>query len=450
MTDFSIARVRRLLATAVLVAGAAWLSPAAATQQESTPLAITHGPYLQLPGSTSMTIVWHTNRRCVSRVEYWAEGASAGTRRAVPGGSAGSRPAARRPAEPGSTASSRNSPTLRAEPGALTAVSSAHGLIDNDRTSHIVRLTGLRPGTTYLYRVVSREFQGYEKQHIVRFGETVSSDPSSFATLDERKASYSFSVMSDIHENAKRLDVMLAASDWNRESFVVFNGDMVNDFMNAEQPFTGFLDISVARFARMIPFVYVRGNHDVRGRFARSLGDYFPTQNGHAYYSFDHGPVHFIVLDSGEDKVDAHEYYNGLVAFEPYRREQAAWLANDLRSPAARRARYRILLSHIPPRDGTPRTGTTEEGFAIQQVRECWEKLANTGGVDLWLSGHTHRYAHVAPSAGRNRYHLLIGAPDTSARVDVSREKLVVTVKRETGETVDTMAIRARVPAPVR
>jgi predicted phosphodiesterase len=418
MVDSSIARGRRLLAMAFLVAGAAWLSPAAATLQESTPLAITHGPYLQLPGSTSMTIVWHTNRKCVSRVEYWADGATAGTGR-VPA-------------------------------NAMTAVSATHGLIDNDRTSHIVCLTGLRPGTTYLYRVVSREFQGYEKQHIVRFGETVSSDPSSFTTLDERKASISFSVMSDIHENAKRLDVMLAASDWNRESFVVFNGDMVNDFMNADQPFTGFLDISVARFARTIPFVYVRGNHDVRGRFARSLGDYFPTQNGHAYYSFDHGPVHFIVLDSGEDKVDAHEYYNGLVAFEPYRREQAAWLANDLRSPAARRARYRILLSHIPPRDGTPRTGTAEEGFAIEQVRECWEKLANTGGVDLWLSGHTHRYAHVAPSAGGNRYQLVIGAPDTSTRVDVSREKLVVTVKRETGETVDTIAIRARVPAPAR
>jgi hypothetical protein len=63
---------------------AAWLLPAGvhplgsralARNGQNTPdapVAITHGPYLQLPANTSMTIVWHTNRPCVSRVEYWA------------------------------------------------------------------------------------------------------------------------------------------------------------------------------------------------------------------------------------------------------------------------------------------------------------------------------------------------------------------------------------------
>jgi predicted phosphodiesterase len=429
---------------------AAWLLPAGvhplgsralARNGQNTPdapVAITHGPYLQLPANTSMTIVWHTNRPCVSRVEYWA-------------GDKGRASSA--PTEGGQTVGAELAPP---QTPPATAVSTAHGLIDNDRTSHIIRLNGLKPGTRYRYRVVSREFQGYEKQHIVKYGGTVSSDVFSFTTLDQKRTSYSFAVMSDIHENAKRLDAMLAALDWNRVPFVVFNGDMVNDFMNADQPFSGFLDVSVARFARTIPFVYVRGNHDVRGRFARRLADYLPTysggassalappRDGRAYYSFDEGPVHFVVLDSGEDKIDTHEYYNGLVAFEPYRREQARWLADDLRGAAARRARYRIVLSHIPPYDGTSRTGTPEEGFAIQQVRECWEKPANAGGVDLWLSGHTHRYAHIAPTAGRNRYHLVIGAPDTVTRVDVSTAQLRVTVTRETGELVDTVAIRPR------
>jgi hypothetical protein len=64
--------------------------------------------------------------------------------------------------------------------------------------------------------------------------------------------------------------------------------------------------------------------------------------------------------------------------------------------------------------------------------------------VDLWLSGHTHRYAHLAPAAGRNRYHLVIGAPDTLTRVDVSREKLTVTLTRETGQTLDVITVRPR------
>ena len=242
--------------------------------------------------------------------------------------------------------------------------------------------------------------------------------------------------MSDIHENAKRLEALLALLDLRALAFVVFNGDMVNDFMTPDQPFTGFLDLAVARFARTMPFVYVRGNHDVRGRYARQLVDYFPASDGRAYFSFNDGPIHFVVLDSGEDKVDTHEYYNGLVAFEPYRREQARWLAGDLRSDGARRARYRVVFSHIPPYGG--------DTFAIQDVRQAWERIANQGSVDLWLSGHVHRYMRFDPVRGKNRYQLVVGAPDTVMRVDASSNKLAVTVTRETGEKVDSLVLRPR------
>ena len=114
---------------------------------------------------------------------------------------------------------------------------------------------------------------------------------------------------------------------------------------------------------------------------------------GRAYYSFDHGSVHVVVLDSGEDKVDSHEYYNGLVAFDSYRKEQATWLEQDLRSEAARRARFRVVVSHIPPRGG--------KGYSVDQVRELWEPPANSGRVDLWLSGHTHRFARLDPTPGQ-------------------------------------------------
>ncbi len=385
----------RLLAVVGFVAAATWTLAAGDRQAGAAPFAIAHGPSLQLPAATSVTVVWHTNRPAVSRVEY--------------------------------------GPTDRM---GSTAVSAEHGLVANDRTSHAIRLTGLTPGTTYRYRVVSREFLGYEKQHIVRWGETVASDVFSFTTLDRMAPAYSFALVSDIHENAKRLDALLDQVDWRATAFVVFDGDMVNDFMNPDKPFTGFLDAATARFARTVPFVYVRGNHDVRGRYARRLADFFPVSDGRAYYSFDHGPIHFIVLDSGEDKVDAHEYYNGLVAFGPYRQEQARWLADDLRTDAARRARYRVVLSHIPPYGG--------DTFAIQDVRQAWEGPANQGRVDLWLSGHVHKYLRVDPARGRNRYELLTGAPDTLTRVAVTARQLTVTITRETGETVESLVVRPR------
>jgi predicted phosphodiesterase len=379
----------------VLAVCVAWTVGAGSRQPGPPPFAIVHGPSLQLPASTSVTVVWHTTRPAVSRVEY--------------------------------------GPTDRL---GSTAISAEHGLIANNRTSHVIRLTGLSPGTAYRYRVVSREFVGYEKQHIVKYGDTVSSGVFSFTTLDDRKPTCSFALVSDIHENATRLDALLARLDWRATSFVVFDGDMVNDFMNLDQPFAGFVDEAVARFARTTPFVYVRGNHDVRGRYARQLTDYFPAADGRAYYSFNQGPAHVVVLDSGEDKEDTHEYYNGLVAFEAYRREQARWLAEDLRSEPARRARFRIVLSHIPPYGG--------DTFAIQDVRKAWEGAANQGRVDLWLSGHVHRYLRFDPAPGKNRYRLVVGPPDALMQVNATPKTMTVTITRENGEKLDSMVLGAR------
>lgn len=353
----------------------------------NAPLTISHGPYLQLPGATSMTVVWHTNRKCVSRVEYG----------------------------------------IGDELG-MTAISSSNGLIDNDRTSHIIRLTGLKPGTRYKYRVISREFIGYKQQHIVAFGATVESPVSTFVTLDQRKERFSFAMVSDIHERAADLEAMLGMNQCRGADFIVYNGDMLNDFMQAGQIFTGFIDASVRVFAGEMPFVYARGNHETRGRYARTLPDYLPTFDGRPYLSFDHGGVHFIVLDSGEDKEDAHQYYNGLVDFQNYRKEQAVWLARDLASEACRNARFRIVISHIPPRGA--------KGFAVQDVCDRFEPLINKARVDLWLSGHTHRFQRLDPVAGQNAYPLVIGTTDTVTRIDVARTGLTVSVIRQNGEVL--------------
>jgi predicted phosphodiesterase len=376
-----------LLGAVVAAAIPRHAAQAVAPSDAGTPLAITHGPYLQLPSADSMTVVWHTNRKCVSRVEYGLD-----------------------------------------ETAGMTAVSSHNGLIDNDRTSHIIMLTGLKPGTTYKYRVVSKEFIGYEKQHIVKFGESITSPWYQFTTLNPALKEFSFSVVSDIHERVKDLETMLDQKYFQGVDFVVYNGDMLNDFMQVEQVFAGFLDASVRIFAKERPFLFIRGNHEVRGRYARSLPDYFPSRDGQAYFAFNHAGVHFLVLDSGEDKEDTHEYYNGLVDFQDYRKEQAAWLKKELESDACRKARFRIVFSHVPPRGGS--------GFAIQEVRQNFEPPLNEAGIDLWLSGHTHRFLRVDPTEGQNRYTLIVGATDTITRVDVSQDRLRVSGVRQNGEVV--------------
>ncbi len=332
-----------------------------------------------------MTVVWHTNKKCVSHVEYGA----------------------------GETLD-------------MKAASSRLGLIDNDRTSHIVRLTGLNPGTRYRYRVVSREFQGYEQQHIVHWGDTVQSQIYEFKTLDPGKEAFSFSMVSDIHERAQDLESTINGTYFRGIDFAVYNGDMLNDFMAEDQVFAGFLDLTIKLFAKEMPFIYARGNHDTRGRFARQLPDYLPSVDDKTYFSFDHGGVHFVVLDSGEDKEDSHPYYNGLVDFQAYRKQEAEWLKSDLSGSTATNAQFIVIISHIPPRGG--------QGFAIDDVREKFEPAANRAKVDLWLSGHTHRFSRVDPVAGQNAYTLVIGSTDTVTRVDKLRDKLKIMVVRQNGQ----------------
>gem|GEM_PF-270265 len=370
-----------------------YLSPVPGTPGSA--VAITHGPYLQLPTPTSVTIVWHTSTECVSRVEYGTD-----------------------------------------ESLGMTAVSSRHGLIDNDRTSHIIRLTGLDPGREYSYRVVSREFLGYERQHIVSWGDSIVSGIHHFTTLDPEKERFSFCMVSDVHEEADELRAMIMTDTWEGIDFALYNGDMIDDFMRPDQIFTGFLDVSVDLFAKEKAIVFARGNHEVRGRFARSIPDFIPTSDDRAYYSFDHGGVHFIVLDSGEDKEDGHEYYNGLVDFVRYREEQADWLRKEVVGDAFLSARYRVVISHIPPREA--------RAFGAQSVREHFEPIINEAGVDLWLSGHTHRYSRLEPTEGENAYQLLISPRHATTRVDVSPEGIRILIIGVDGTVVDTIDIRPR------
>ena len=358
-------------------------------------LTITHGPYLQHPSPDGMTIVWHTNKTCVSRVEYGV-----------------------------------------GDELTETAISSHHGLIDNNRTSHIIRLSGLKPGTTYNYRVVSRQFAGYEQQHLVKWGDTITGAVHQFTTLDRKKTQFSFCVVADHHEREEELKAMMKESSWKAIEFAIYNGDIISDFMSRDQVFTSFIDASVEAFATHTPFIFVRGNHDIRGRYARDLDDFIPSFDGRAYFSFNHGPVHFIVLDTGEDKEDGHEYYNGLVDYDNYVKQEARWLCQDLETPESRDATYRIVFCHIPLLPGG--------GHATARAHQSFDRLFNAAKVDLVLSGHFHRLGHVPPVEGKNVYHQVIAPDHATSRVDITKEGIDVTITQVGGKVLKTLSIPGR------
>jgi hypothetical protein len=92
------------------------------------------------------------------------------------------------------------------------------------------------------------------------------------------------------------------------------------------------------------------------------------------YYSFDHGNIHFICLDS---------MTSGYTGTTP----MARWLEDDLTQTAAE---WIIVFFHHPPYTKGSHNSDTEQDLV--QIRQNLVPIMEAHGVDLVLSGHSHCY----------------------------------------------------------
>jgi len=350
--------------------------------QEPSGLAVTHGPYLQELTSDGVTIVWTTGKACVGRVEY------------------------------GIGELAKTAQTVR------------HGLVNANTKYHAVRITGLKAGQKYQYRLVNTEILKFGAYNTA-LGQNINSGAYAFTTLNPAPAEFSFIVTQDIHSQADKYASLLDKVKLSEAAFVVLNGDMDNDPKNEAQIYSGHLDLSVERFAKEKPFVLVRGNHETRDAFARYLFDMYPHSSGRYYYSFSHGGVFFLVVDCGEDKEDTHPVYAGLNAFDEYRAEQARWIAKELQSSAAKSARYRIVLSHMPPTISTE-VARERPGYTMRMITEQWAPLFRNGNVDLVISGHTHREGWLAPGSKKGDFAIFVGSNQEIETVKVTEKAIEI------------------------
>ena len=96
-----------------------------------------------------------------------------------------------------------------------------------------------------------------------------------------------------------------------------------------------------------------------------------------AYYSYDYGNMHFVVLDS----FDVDRSATGAMA---------TWLQNDL---AATTADWVIAYWHHPPYSkGSHNSDDNVHDPELVQMRENILPILEAHGVDLVLSGHSHSY----------------------------------------------------------
>lgn len=367
-------------------------------------LKITHGPYLIEPGEDCVTVIWFTNKNCLSWLEYCGD-SNFGT-----------------------------FPNWGGYPEVKK--SSVRGLINANTLRHVIRLTGLDAGKKYRYRIVSKEILQFDPYEVL-YGDSVVGEILEFETLDSSKKAFSFGAITDLHERPEVLDVLLQKNPVDSLDIMFFTGDILNWMGDEERIFNGFIDVSVNHFAKNIPFVITRGNHETRGPNARNYFSYFPHSSGEYYYAFSHGDVRFIVMDTGEDKPDSHPVYAGLVDFDQYRTEQAEWLKKEVESDEFKNARYKIVLFHIPP-------FTDSKGHGGQDITEKWGPILNRANIDIVISGHTHRFARNNPEEGKNLFPVLILGQDMILHTDVSETKLRFMIKDTDSKIVDEFEIIAK------
>jgi len=362
------------------------------------------GPYLQNPGSSSITVMWVTEASAAGWVEYGRDGSA--------------------PAK---------------------VLPTRDGLIEAGTRVHLVTLTGLSPDTAYTYRIVTRPIVSFGP-YKVDYGDIARSESHSFRTLGRARQSYSFLVLNDLHEDVETMRAHMTLAAGAPYDMVFFNGDSLSHLESEGQVLERCLRPASELFASRVPLFLVRGNHETRGAFARDLGRYLALPDGRFHYSFDHGPVHFIVMDTGEDKEDGHWAYSGLTDFDTYRQQEAEWLAREVASPAFKQARFRVLIAHMPF-FGSPRTRVDGHGPADARAR--WGAILNGARIDLHIAGHTHRADWVEAAAGANVFPVAIGGgsakgSNTLTRVNVSPDALDVIVTTDAGVDVSRHTVPVR------
>lgn len=354
---------------------------------------IDHGPYLQEVTTDGATFVFNTSHPSFSAIELRKEDS----------------------------------------PSASVCYQSEHGLKRANESFYAIRAEGLQAGATYQYRICAKEMKSFQPYKVV-FGDSITSQWYTFRTIDPKQKEGNIFVTSDMHSRPKTLEKLLNLCDYKTCTAFFYAGDMMNYMKHeGEHPFTSFIDTSVGLFASSIPFELVRGNHETRGDMARVFPSFFPKKDGKIYGSYLMGNVLVITLDSGEDKAETHPVYAGLTDFDAYRTEQAKWLEQLVKSKEYKKAKYKIVISHFPL--------VMDEAWQKEDAWHGWTDacqkffpILNKAGIDLVVSGHTHRFFYHETGVAGNSFPVLEQGHASAARVEYTDEFLKVKVVDENGK----------------
>lgn len=216
------------------------------------------------------------------------------------------------------------------------------------------------------YRVGSRRVID-ELSYGGRSGKEVVSDYYEFSAPSGSEQKYL--TVSDWHTYLDKVyDAVQYAGDYNG---VILLGDPAPGLMFEDEVKKYIVEFGGEISKGTMPVIYVRGNHETRGKEAANLPDYLGLDS--FYYETQYGDYNFIALDSGEDKEDSHPEYGGMVDYGQYRKDMVKWLET---LPETGKKTIALVHSHEI---------CIEEDLSASAYNEL--KRLNVSQI---ISGHTH------------------------------------------------------------
>lgn len=231
--------------------------------------------------------------------------------------------------------------------------------------------TGLKSGTTYVYRVgdgtnwsAPRTFttlHGGGEYTFNVFGDTQVSDDTG---LDDFST-----VLSSIEKAKPASDFAIHVGDFNDDQSVFSEADKTAEMFNQHPAFDS------------LDMIHVLGNHEYMGddgsKSAEMLG--VPNTNGSAanklgMYSVDYGNMHIAVI--------------GWTDNEQTMKAEMTWLKQDMQ---ATKKTWKIVLTHQPVYNKNPADAQS------LMFHDMLAPVCDELGIDLVFNGHDHSYGRTYP-----------------------------------------------------
>ena len=256
------------------------------------------------------------------------------------------------------------------------------------------KLTGLKPGTTYYFRVGGNS--GFTREW--KFRTIGRNEDVKFVFGGDSRRPYSPNFIEVKRHPEKPMnwpfarDFITQSAAAENPDFIIFNGDFVGTGSNQSQ-WKNWLDAwqkyAVTKDGRMIPIVAIPGNHEYGAYPNKEASpDWFSRQFAlpGEPYSLDFPNLHITALNATFTQITSHG------AFPLAKKEaesQLAWLTKDLQS----NAQWKLVVFHVNY-FGCFKSGT---GYPSDPYMQTWTKVFQDNHVNIVFMAHTHNYTRTWP-----------------------------------------------------